>query len=213
MNLSTRQICTADRMPVFVEGTELADIWHVDSDGAYTVICWTVERVLYPRLGKADKTSWMDLPCLEDVDHAGGRAISSKRRAIVEEGRSWPGTGHIWGWTFIKDTIAAAVAWPGREVPQYRGILANRTSSLQLLIRTLQGPDAEAMSFVYEAGPCGYGVYREITETGLDCQVVAPGLIPRKPGDRVKTGRRDAVDLARLHRSGELTPVWMPGPD
>ena len=57
VNLSTLQICTADRMPVFVEDTELADIWHVDPDGAYTVICRTVDRVLYPRLGKADKTS------------------------------------------------------------------------------------------------------------------------------------------------------------
>ena len=77
-----------------------------------------------------------------------------------------------------EDTMAAAVAWPGREDPEYRGLLANRSSSLKRLIRNLQGPDGEALSFVYEAGPCGYGVYREITETGRDCQVVAPGLIP-----------------------------------
>ena len=69
------------------------------------------------------------------------------------------------------------------------------------------------MSFAYESGPCGYGVYREITETGHDCQVVAPSLIPRKPGDRVMTDRRDAVSLARLHRAGELTAVWVPGRD
>ncbi len=112
-----------------------------------------------------------------------------------------------------KDTIAVAVAWPGREDPEYRGILAHRSSSLQRLIRNLQGSDGEALSFVYESGPCGYGVYREITETGHDCQVVAPSLIPRKPGDRVKTDRRDAMNLARLHRAGELTPVWVPGPD
>ena len=69
------------------------------------------------------------------------------------------------------------------------------------------------MSFAYESGPCGYGVYREITETGHDCHVVAPSLIPRKPGDRVMTDRRDAVSLARLHRAGELTAVSVPGRD
>ena len=92
-------------------------------------------------------------------------------------------------------------------------MLANRSTSLQRLIRNLQGPDGEALSFVYESGPCGYGVYREIIETGHDCQVVALSLIPRKPGDRVKTDRRDAVSLAQLHRAGELTPVWVPGRD
>ena len=112
-----------------------------------------------------------------------------------------------------KDTIAVAVAWPGREAPEYRGIVPNRRNSLQKLIRGLQGPHGEAVSFAYEAGPCGYGVYREITETGHDCQVVAPSLIPRKPGDRVKTDRRDAVSLARLHRAGEFTRVWVPAPD
>ena len=112
-----------------------------------------------------------------------------------------------------KDTIVVAVAWPGREEPEYRGIVPNRRSSLQKLIHNLHGPAGEVLSFAYEAGPCGYGVYREISETGHDCQVVAPSLIPRKPGDRVKTDRRDAMTLARLHRAGELTRVWVPGPD
>ena len=112
-----------------------------------------------------------------------------------------------------KETIATAVAWPGREEPEYRGILPNHRKSLNQLIDNLQGTLGEALSFAYEAGPCGYGVYREITGTGHDCQVVAPTLIPRKSGDRVKTDRRDAVTLARLHRAGELTPVWVPGPD
>ena len=112
-----------------------------------------------------------------------------------------------------KETIAAAVAWPGREEPEYRGVLQNRRRALQKLIRGLQGTHGEVLSFAYEAGPCGYGVYREITGTGHDCEVVAPGLIPRRPADRVKTDRRDALMLARLHRAGELTPVWVPGPD
>jgi transposase len=62
----------------------------------------------------------------------------------------------------------------------------------------------------YEAGPSGYGLYRQIKALGHDCAVVAPSLIPKKPGDRVKTNRRDAAMLARLHRAGELTSVWVP---
>jgi transposase len=64
--------------------------------------------------------------------------------------------------------------------------------------------------FVYEAGPCGYWLYRYLTKKGLLCWVVAPSLIPKKPGDKVKTNRRDAVQLARLMRSGDLTPVYVP---
>ena len=111
-----------------------------------------------------------------------------------------------------KDTIAIAVARPDWGEPEYRGILPNCRKSLSRLIDSLQPPTGEALSFVYEAGPCGYGIYREITDTGHDCQVVAPTLIPRKPGDRVKTDRRDAVTLAGLHRAGQLTPVWVPDP-
>src|SRR5208337_522815 len=62
----------------------------------------------------------------------------------------------------------------------------------------------------YEAGPTGYGLYRLIKSLGHDCIVVAPSLIPSKPGDRVKTNRRDAVNLAKLLRAGELTAVWVP---
>src|SRR3954468_13806633 len=62
----------------------------------------------------------------------------------------------------------------------------------------------------YEAGPTGYGLYRQVIKLGHECPVVAPSLIPRKSGDRVKTNRRDAVQLARLLRAGELTAVWVP---
>jgi transposase len=68
----------------------------------------------------------------------------------------------------------------------------------------------DRVHFCYEAGPTGYGLHRLITGLGHACTVVAPSLIPRKPGDRVKTNRRDAVALARLLRAGELTPVWVP---
>jgi transposase len=65
----------------------------------------------------------------------------------------------------------------------------------------------------YEAGPCGYEIYRQLSAQGVACVVVAPSLVPRKPGDRIKTDRRDAVKLVRLYRAGELTPVWVPTPD
>ena len=90
--------------------------------------------------------------------------------------------------------------------------MGNRRSSLRRLIGRLS-PHGKVLSFCCEAGPCGYGVYREIIETGYDCAVVAPSLIPRKLGDRVKTDRHDALTLAWLHRSGDLAPVWVPGPE
>ena len=111
-----------------------------------------------------------------------------------------------------KDTIAVAVAWPGRSDLEWRGTIANRRSALKRLIARL-APTGETLSFCYEAGPCGYGVYRELTEWGHACNVVAPGLVPRGATDRVKTDRRDALKLARLHRAGELTSVWVPDPE
>jgi transposase len=70
----------------------------------------------------------------------------------------------------------------------------------------------DRLNFCYEAGPTGYGLHRLLTDLGHHCVVVAPSLIPRKPSDRVKTNRRDAIALARLLRAGELTPVWVPDP-
>lgn len=77
------------------------------------------------------------------------------------------------------------------------------------LLRRLRGK-ATTLQVAYEAGPCGYGLYRYLTGKGVPCQVVAPSLIPRKAGDKVKTDRRDAVTLARLLRSGDLTAVYVP---
>jgi hypothetical protein len=68
------------------------------------------------------------------------------------------------------------------------------------------------LAFCYEAGPSGYGLHRQFTVLKYDCMVVAPSLISRRPGERVKTSRRDAMSLAKLHRAGELTPVWIPDP-
>lgn len=111
-----------------------------------------------------------------------------------------------------KETIAVAVARPGRSKPEYRGEIRNCRKSLMSLVKNLS-PDGELLSFCYEAGPCGYGLYRELIETGHECEVVAPALVARKPGERVKTDRRDCLKLASQHRSGELTAVWVPGPE
>lgn len=111
-----------------------------------------------------------------------------------------------------KEWIDVAVAESGgsREVRSY-GRISNRPESLRKLVRQL-GP-AKRLSFAYEAGPCGYGIYRELKSLGVDCVVVAPSKTPKKPGERIKTDRRDAENLARCHRAGDLTRVWVPDPE
>ena len=109
-----------------------------------------------------------------------------------------------------KDSISVVVAEGGRsgEV-RYVGSIANTTGALNKLVKRLSRGGGE-LRFCYEAGPCGYGVLRHLRGIGEDCVVAAPSLIARKPGDRVKTNRRDAEMLARSHRAGELTAVWVP---
>ena len=110
-----------------------------------------------------------------------------------------------------KETIAVAVARAGRDVPESRGEIANRPKSVAKLVERLSREfSGEVLALCYEAGPCGYGLYRQLQALGHDCQVVAPSLIPRKPGERIKTDRRDARKLAHLLRSGDLTGVWVP---
>jgi transposase len=109
-----------------------------------------------------------------------------------------------------KESIAVAYAPDdrGAEVVSL-GTIGPRQCDIDKLIRQLQSKGA-TLVFVYEAGPCGYWLYRYLTRKGLACHVVAPSLIPRKPGDRVKTDRRDAMTLARLMRSGDLTSIYVP---
>ena len=109
-----------------------------------------------------------------------------------------------------KATVCVAIAESGRggEVREV-GIFENRPDVLRKMVARL-GKQRHRLSFCYEAGPCGYGLHRLLTGLGHDCVVVAPSLIPMKAGDRVKTDRRDALMLARLHRAGELTPIWIP---
>ncbi|HEU4377123.1 MAG TPA: IS110 family transposase [Hyphomicrobiaceae bacterium] len=109
-----------------------------------------------------------------------------------------------------KATISVAVA-EGRRGGEVRhiGVFPNHPDHIAKLVERLS-KGGRRLSLCYEAGPCGYGLHRQLTELGHDCIVVAPSLIPVKAGDRVKTDRRDAVMLAKLHRAGELTSVWVP---
>ena len=109
-----------------------------------------------------------------------------------------------------KKDIVVAVAEGGRrsEVREY-GRIANTPVAVERLARKLSH-NGVRLRFCYEAGPCGYGIQRQLSALGHECVVVAPSLIPKRAGDRVKTDRRDAAGLARLHRAGELTAVWVP---
>jgi transposase len=99
----------------------------------------------------------------------------------------------------------------GAEVT-YLGTIGTRPAAIDHIVRTRQSK-ATPLMFVYAAGPCGDWLYRHLSQKGDHCWVVAPAFIPKQAGDRVKTDRRDAVPLARLMRSGDLTPVDVPQVD
>ncbi len=109
-----------------------------------------------------------------------------------------------------KKSITVAIADDGRdsEVRLY-GNISNSMTALGKLIRNLLSSGCH-LEFVYEAGPCGYEIYRYLKEKKISCTVIAPSMTPKKSGDKVKTDRRDAINLARLHRAGELTEVHVP---
>ena len=111
-----------------------------------------------------------------------------------------------------KNSIAVAIADSRSSEVRFYGNIPNTLEGIVKLAKQFS-EDGASLSFVYEAGPCGYTVHRKLLEAGYKCCVVAPSLIPKKAGDRVKTDRRDAQTLARLHRAGELTSVWVPGPE
>jgi transposase len=108
------------------------------------------------------------------------------------------------------ETIAVATADDGRNGEiRFYGTIRNTADSILRLTKRLSSRNTTPV-FCYEAGPCGYGIHRLLTKLGFECAVVAPTMIPRKVGDRVKTDRRDAEMLARLWRAGELTAIWTP---
>ena len=108
------------------------------------------------------------------------------------------------------ETIAVAVAEPDGEVRSL-GTIANREDSIRKFIKKLGSP--ERLRACYEAGPTGFVLYWQLTQLGVECAVVAQTLVPKEPGHRVKTDRREALKLARSHRSGDLTAVWVPDED
>jgi len=110
----------------------------------------------------------------------------------------------------LRNAVAIAEAGRSGEV-RFVGEIENSGAATVKLVRKLAAR-YERLTFCYEAGPTGYGLYRQITRLGHACIVVAPSLIPTKPGDRVKTNRRDALSLVKLLRAGELTAVWVPDP-
>ena len=109
-----------------------------------------------------------------------------------------------------KETIDVSIADGDRcgEARHY-GVIPSDLEPLDKVVRALRAPN-RTLHFVYEARPCGFGIYRHLTKRGEDCLVVSPSMTPKRSGDRVKTDRRDSLALARLHRAGELRPIYVP---
>jgi transposase len=110
----------------------------------------------------------------------------------------------------LRNAVAIADGGRSGEV-RFVGEIDNTGAATAKLVRKL-GAKYQRLTFCYEAGPTGYGLYRQIKSLGYECIVVAPSLIPKKAGNRVKTNRRDATELAKLLRANELTAVWVPDP-
>jgi transposase len=120
------------------------------------------------------------------------------------------GTTYV-GMDVHRRTIAVSVRFPGGGFDERT--IPHEARSVNRLVRKMKWEAPGPILCAYEAGPCGYGLQRELQEQGLPCQVVAPSLIPRKPGDRIKTDRRDARGLAELLEGGLLTQVHPPSPE
>jgi transposase len=144
-------------------------------------------------------------PGSQTVDYAADR-VEPWRRATYEREPAMKNVRFV-GLDVHAQTIAVAVAEPGSEVRSL-GIIPNRSEAVRRLIGKLGKPGQ--LRVCYEAGPTGYVLYWQLSELGVHCDVVAPTLVPVKPGERIKTDRRDAQKLARCYRAGDLTAVWVP---
>lgn len=109
-----------------------------------------------------------------------------------------------------KDSIDVATGDEGAGEVRHFGAIGGELAAVGRLCRKLESNGNKVLHFVYEAGPCGFGLYRMLRARGHECWVVSPGMTPRSNADRVKTDRRDALKLARLARAGELTPIHVP---
>jgi transposase len=110
----------------------------------------------------------------------------------------------------LRNAVAIAEGDRDGQV-RFFGEIDNTPGATAKLVKKLADKYAR-VRFCYEAGPTGYGLYRELRRLGQECMVVAPSLVPARPGDHVKTNRRDALSLSKLLRAGELTAVWVPDP-
>src|SRR5689334_21291443 len=117
-------------------------------------------------------------------------------------------TTHYVGLDVHKDSITVAVAGPGRDPARVAATVPHEMKALGKVLERL-GP-REGVRCCYEAGPTGYGLVRQLRAAGWDCDVIAPSLVAKKAGERIKTDRRDAARLAESHRSGDLTAVFVP---
>lgn len=106
-----------------------------------------------------------------------------------------------------KETIVVSILRPGKDVCD-RQTIPNTPEAVRKVVSSWNEP--ESIRVCYEAGPCGYVLHRQLTALGIACEVIAPALIPRRPGVKIKTDRRDADNLARLYRAGELTAIRVP---
>ena len=104
-------------------------------------------------------------------------------------------------------TTVAAILLPGQPTPALHSLTSDTPTILRFVKRLARHG---AVQCCYEAGPCGFELQRALTQQGISCDVIAPALIPRRPGDRVKTDRRDAGQLAILYRAGALTAIHIP---
>ena len=143
---------------------------------------------------KRDRAKMVGEPKLHQTNTPGGKLMKQYHKYV--------------GLDVHKERNEVAIAESSGEVRLY-GSVSNDLHALEKLVAKLRGLNV-VLHFVYEAGPCGFVIYRRLVQLGVDCVVVAPSLIPKKSGDRVKTDRRDAMTLARLHRAGELSAVHVP---
>lgn len=106
-----------------------------------------------------------------------------------------------------KNSISVAVTHNSSPEVDFLGVIPNSPEAISKLLKRFS---SKKVLFCYEAGPCGYGIYHQITASGASCFVIAPSLVPTKPGDRIKTDKRDCLKLARLLKNGDLTPLGYP---
>src|SRR6185503_1243843 len=142
---------------------------------------------------------------LRDADEGAAQSHIQRRQVMAKRSM-------FVGMDVHKESIDVSLAEEGRdgEVRHY-GVIPGDLEAVAKVVRALRAP-SRRLRFVYEAGPCGFGIHRYLTTQGEDCVVVNPSSMPKRSGDRIKTDRRDGDALARLHRAGELTEIYVPTP-